>query len=88
MNKTVTWVCNTKPTFIISVILSIFFLSTMIILTTQGLYRMFWPDYVSYTLEGLAGLVLGVALLKSSRRKIIKLKDVHVIDTKLMDKPT
>lgn len=86
MNKTITWVCNKKPTFIISAILSVVFLTIMIILTTQGLYRMFWPDSVSYTFEAIGGFVLAFTIIKSSRRKIIKLKDVHVIDTKLTEK--
>ncbi len=86
MNKTVTWVCNKRPMFIVSVILSMFFLTAMVILTTQGMYRMFWPDSVSYTLEACAGVVLGLVIIKSARRKIIKIKDVHVIDTKRIDK--
>lgn len=84
MNITTLWVCNKKPTYILSVLGSIMFMVGLYLIIADGVYRPYVSDSVSYGILSSIALLLVYAIVRSSRRKITRLQDIRVIDTNMM----
>jgi hypothetical protein len=86
MNFTVDWVCNRRPAFVLSTIGVVLIMIAMYFLIGEGAYRPLMSDTVAYSiLSVLAVFTLGI-LIKASRRKLVKIEDIQVVDTKLLKK--
>ncbi len=86
MNITVLWTCNKRPSYIVSVIGSLLMIIGLYVIIADGVYTPYVPDAFSYSILSLIALFLLYAVVKSSRRKVVKVEDVRIIDTKVLGK--
>lgn len=86
MNITTLWVCNKRPTYVLSVLGSILFMIGLYLIIADGVYRPYVSDTISYSILSLIALLLVYAIIRSSRRKITRLQDIKVVDTNMLSK--
>lgn len=86
MNITTLWVCNRRPTYILSVVGSILLMIGLYLIIADGVYRQYLSDSVCYGILSTIALLLIYAIIRSSRRKITRLQDIKVIDTNMLGK--
>lgn len=86
MNVTTEWVCNRRPTYILSIIGSLLFMFGLYLIIADGVYRPYVSDAVSYSVLSCILLLLILAIIRSSRRKLTKIEDIRVINTNLLSK--
>lgn len=86
MNITTEWVCNKKPTYIMSIIGSLLMMIGLYLIIADGAYRPYVSDTISYSILTFILLLLILAILRSSRRKKTRLEDIKVLNTNVMGK--
>lgn len=86
MKHTAFWVCNRRPAYILAVIGALMILIASYLMISIGFYREVVQDKVAYGLLSGGAVILLAAIIKTSRRKVVKVSDVRVIDTKMLGK--
>lgn len=86
MRQTAFWVCNRRPAYILAVVGGIMILLASFLMIFQGFYHEVVSDKVAYGLLSAAAVIFLASIIKTSRRKVVKISDVKVIDTKMLGK--
>lgn len=78
MKKSVYWTCNKSPSYLLSIIAGIICLIGMYVLIEDGAYRILFSDQVGYIIVSVGAVLFLGVILKSMRRKIIRIEDIKV----------